>query len=250
MVGEFEWIDKDLVKSLSIKPPKKITGTRLAAILGKNPYNTPFSCWADMLHVYEKPFEDNKYTIAGKTIEPKQAQFMINQYGMTNLKTPTQLFGEDYFNVTHGNFFSNEIFGGMWDYILVDKNNIPVSVLEMKTTKNRYQWKYEPPFYYTLQASLYAYLLNVDIVYLVVTYLNNSDYENPENVILSLDNTEVFCFSMNKKFKNFKVDYIDKATEWWNTYILTNTSPKITSSDKEIVEILEKKLYNSYKGGI
>lgn len=230
------------IKTFIDKKPKKITGTRFGAVLNKNPWNTPFKCWCDMTHVYEEPFKETKYTNAGKIIEPKQAEFMKSVYGMNNLKTPTDIFGEDYFNTTYGDFFPDNVyFGGMWDFILCD-NAIPTAVLEMKTTKNKKAWVNEPPEYYTLQSALYAYLLKVDTVYLVVSFLKEDDYEQPENFVPTIDNTEVFCFSLQEKYFNFEGVYIMPAINWYNTHIIGRVSPPYTNKDKDILEILRNNL--------
>ena len=111
---------------IEVKPPKrtkKLTGTRFASIFGLNPYSTPFEIWCAVTKTYEKPFEDTIYTIAGKTIEPKQAEFMRDTYMFDNLITPTDKYGADYFNKTFGDFFGDwDVFGGMWDYLLVDNH--------------------------------------------------------------------------------------------------------------------------------
>lgn len=233
------------IKTFIDKKPKKITGTRFGAILNKNPWSTPFRCWCNMTHVYEEPFKESKYTNAGKIIEPKQAEFMRNIYQMNNLKTPTDIFGEDYFNSTHGDFFpENVYFGGMWDFILCDDNNVPNAVLEMKTTKNKKAWTKEPPEYYTLQAALYAYLLKVDTVYLVVSFLEEDNYEYPENFVPTINNTEVFCFSLHEKYFNFEGIYILPAINWYNTYIKGKVSPPYTNKDKDILDILRNNLQN------
>ena len=148
-------------KTITITPPakpKKITGTRFAAIMGLNKWTSPFNAWCAITRTYEEPFEDTIYTIAGKTIEPKQAEYMKTAYFMSNLITPTDVYGEDYFKKTWGDFFRDTpIFGGMWDYLLVDKEGKPQTVLEMKTTKRSEDWVEDVPEYYALQAALYAY---------------------------------------------------------------------------------------------
>ena len=56
------------------EPPKqklRITGHRFASVLGLNQYQSPFGAWAEITKLVKLPFEDNKYTIAGKAIEPK-----------------------------------------------------------------------------------------------------------------------------------------------------------------------------------
>ena len=170
-------------KTITITPPakpKKITGTRFAAIMGLNKWTSPFNAWCAITRTYEEPFEDTIYTIAGKTIEPKQAEYMKTAYFMSNLITPTDVYGEDYFKKTWGDFFRDiPIFGGMWDYLLVDKEGKPQTVLEMKTTKRSEDWVEDVPEYYALQAALYAYLLGVDDVIMVCSVLGEKDYDDP-----------------------------------------------------------------------
>lgn len=107
-----EWIDKHI----KIEPPKrtkKITGTRFATILGLNPWSTPFEMWCAITKTYEKPFEDTIYTLAGKIIEPKQAEYMKRSYAML-LTSPSDVWGKDYFSKTWGDFFpTHKHLGGM-----------------------------------------------------------------------------------------------------------------------------------------
>ena len=84
-----KWNDDKTITITPPKRPKKITGTRFAAIMGLNKWTTPFNAWCAITRTYEEPFEDTIYTVAGKTIEPKQAEFMKKSYFMTNLITPT-----------------------------------------------------------------------------------------------------------------------------------------------------------------
>ena len=70
-----EWLDNK-IQIVPPKRPKKLTATRFATILGLNPWSTPFEVWCEITRTYQKPFEDTIYTIAGKTIEPKQAEYM------------------------------------------------------------------------------------------------------------------------------------------------------------------------------
>ena len=141
-----DWLDS---KQIQIAPPKrrkKLTGTRFASVLGLNRWSTPFEIWCACTKTYEEPFEDTIYTIAGKAIEPKQAEYMKSAYFMGNLITPTDVYGPDYFKKTWGDFFpDNSIFGGMWDYLLVGKDGKPTTVLEMKTSKRVEDGILRPP---------------------------------------------------------------------------------------------------------
>ena len=192
---------------IEVDPPKrtkKLTGTRFGAVLGMNRWNSPFKVWCEMTKVYEEPFTDSVYTIAGKTIEPKQIEYMKKMYVMDNLRTPTDMFGEDFFNKTHGDFFKdNPIFGGMWDSILVDDNEKPETVLEFKTTKRAEDWKNDVPEYYALQAALYAYLLGTENVIMVCSFLKESDYSNPDKFVPSAENTVTVEFKVHERYPDF-----------------------------------------------
>ena len=135
MSNELKWVDSH-IETTPPRKPKKLTGTRFATVLGLNPWASDFEIWCAVTRTYEKPFEDTIYTAAGKVIEPKQADYMKKSYMMDNLRTPTDVYGADYFRTTHGDFFpENQIFGGLWDYLLVDEKGKPQTVIECKTTK-------------------------------------------------------------------------------------------------------------------
>ena len=229
-----KWIDGHL----EVAPPKKplkITGTRFGAILGFNKWSTPFKCWCEITRTYKEPFVDTIYTAAGKVIEPKQAEYMKTSYAMYNLKTPTDIFGEDYFKKTHGDFFAETpVFGGMWDYLLQDDK--PTAVLEMKTTKRSEDWADDVPEYYALQAALYAYLLGVDDVIMVASFLETKDYEHPENFVPSAANTITVEFKVSERYPDFHRK-VAQATAWWNAHILTGISPDY--DEKKDADILK-----------
>lgn len=239
-----EWL-KNQIKVDPPKRPKKVTGTRFAAIMGLNAWNTPFKTWCEITRTYEEPFEDTIYTIAGKTIEPKQADFMKKTYFMENLKTPTDIFGKDYFNKTFGDFFhDSKIFGGMWDYLLYDENGNVDTVLEMKTTKRSEDWADGIPEYYALQAALYAHLLGVDKVMMVASFLEDKDYEHPENFVPSVENTTVIPFKVSEKYPNFK-KYLEKAEKFWADHVETGLSPEWDEKkDADIIKALRTNNYN------
>lgn len=233
-----EWLDTKQIKIVPPKKPKKITGTRFAAIMGKNAWNTPFKTWCEITRTYEEPFEDTIYTIAGKTIEPKQAEYMRRAYFMTGLKTPTDIFGENYFQKTWGDFFGDvPIFGGMWDYLLYDESGKPTTVLEMKTTKRSEDWENDIPEYYALQAALYAYLLGVDSVMMVASFLEDKDYKSPEAFVPSSSNTIVIPFKVSERYPEFD-KLIKKAKKWWKSCVESGVSPMY--DEKKDADILKE----------
>ena len=199
-------------KTITITPPakpKKITGTRFAAIMGLNKWTSPFNAWCAITRTYEEPFEDTIYTIAGKTIEPKQAEYMKTAYFMSNLITPTDVYGEDYFKKTWGDFFRDTpIFGGMWDE------------------------------YYALQAALYAYLLGVDDVIMVCSVLGEKDYDDPAAYECKAENTFVRPFKVSERYPNMKKT-ITQVKKWWKTHVEGGVSPKYDEkADADILKVL------------
>lgn len=240
-----EWLEGNKIKVVPPKRPKKLTATRFATVLGLNPWSTPFEVWCEITRTYQKPFEETIYTAAGKTIEPKQAQFMKKSYFMTNIVTPTDIYGEDYFNRTYGDFFKDEpIFGGMWDYLLFNENKKPVTVLEMKTTKRVEDWAKNIPEYYALQAALYAYLLGVDDVIMVASFLSDKDYKDPAQFIPSAKNTITVPFKVSERYPEFK-KLVKKAEKWWKDHVETGISPAFDEkADAEILKELRTNTLN------
>ena len=230
-----KWLDSNQIQITPPKRTKKVTGTRFATILGLNTWSTPFEMWCAITKTYEKPFEDTIYTIAGKTIEPKQAEYMKKSYGM-DLITPTDRYGEDYFNKTWGDFFpENPHFGGMWDYLGVNENGEVDTVLEMKTTKRIEDWQNDAPEYYALQAALYAYLLGVDNVIMVASFLDEKDYTDPSKYVPNIKNTITVEFKVSERYPDFE-RMVSEVKSWWGEYVAGGISP--VYDEKKDAEIL------------
>lgn len=230
-----KWLDSNQIQITPPKRTKKVTGTRFATILGLNPWSTPFEMWCAITKTYEKPFEDTIYTVAGKTIEPKQAEYMKKSYGM-DLITPADRYGEDYFNKTWGDFFpENPILGGMWDYLGVDENGTVDTVLEMKTTKRIEDWLNDAPEYYALQAALYAYLLGVDNVIMVASFLEEKDYADPSKYVPNIKNTITVEFKVSERYPYFE-RMVAEVKSWWGEYVNGGISP--VYDEKKDAEIL------------
>ena len=234
-MANIKWLDSNQIQIAPPKRTKKVTGTRFATILGLNPWSTPFEMWCAITKTYEKPFEDTIYTIAGKTIEPKQAEYMKQSYGM-DLITPTDRYGEDYFNKTWGDFFpENPHFGGMWDYLGVNENGEVDTVLEMKTTKRIEDWENDAPEYYALQAALYAYLLGVDNVIMVASFLDEKDYADPSKYVPNIKNTILVEFKVSERYPDFE-RMVAEVKSWWGEYVSGGISP--VYDEKKDAEIL------------
>jgi len=235
-----EWLDNNRIQIIPPKKPKKLTATRFATILGLNPWQTPFEVWCEVTRTYAKPFEDTIYTIAGKIIEPKQAEYMKKSYFMTNLVTPTDIWGADYFKRTWGDFFPEiAVLGGMWDYLLYDKDGKPTTVLEMKTSKRVEDWAEDIPEYYALQAALYAYLLGVDDVIMVASFLEDGDYADPSKFVCKGTNTITRPFKVSERYPDFEKRYVKPALKWWHDHVESGVSPAYDEKkDADILKVL------------
>lgn len=234
-MSAIKWLEGNRIQIAPPKKTKKITGTRFATILGLNPWSTAFEMWCAITKTYEKPFEDTIYTIAGKTIEPKQAAYMKKSYAM-DIITPTDIWGKDYFNKTWGDFFPDSPhLGGMWDYLSQGEDGKVDAVLEMKTTKRAEDWENDVPEYYALQAALYAYLLGVDDVIMVASFLEENDYEDPKKFKPSAKNTITVEFKVSERYPDF-AEKVARVEKWWEDHVDTGISPEY--NEKKDAEIL------------
>lgn len=246
-----EFIEGNRIKVDPPKKPKKLTATRFATVMGLNAWATPFSAWCEMTRTYEEPFSDSIYTVAGKIIEPKIYEYLQTRYFM-DIKSPTDVYGQDYFKKTWGDFFPDQsALGGMWDFLGDD------FVVEVKTTKRAEDWKgvdgkVEPPIYYKLQAALYAWLLGFDNVVMTCSFLEESDYPidlgggkfdttPTEAFTPNVNNTVVVEFKVSEAFPTFVESYIEPALKFWKDYVMTGISPAFDEKkDAEILKVLRK----------
>ena len=127
----------------------------------------------------------------------------------------------------------------MWDYLLYSKDGKPTTVLEMKTSKRVEDWKDDIPEYYALQAALYAYLLGVDEVIMVASFLEPKDYDNPEKFVCSGENTITRPFKVSERYPDFEKKYVKPALKWWKDYVESGISPVFDErKDAEILKAL------------
>jgi predicted phage-related endonuclease len=230
-----EFISDNRIKVDPPKKPKKLTATRFATVLGLNAWSTPFEAWCAITRTYEEPFEDTIYTKAGKVIEPKVIEY-LNDVMFMDIKSPTDVYGPDYFKKTWGDFFPDwDALGGMWDALGDD------FVVEIKTTKRAEDWATDVPIYYKLQAALYAYLLGFDNIVMTASFLEDKDYANPELFEPSYKNTKVYEFKLSEAFPDFETRYVKPALAFWTDHVMTGISPEYDEKkDAEILKVLRK----------
>lgn len=234
-VKKIKWLDNH-IEVEPVKNPKKITATRLAAILGLNRWSTPFKAWCEITRTYEEPFEDNQYTLAGKAIEPILIKMLEKRYFM-DIQDPTDVYGPDYFKKTWGDFFRDvKVFGGMWDAI---GDN---TIVEIKTTKRAEDWLEDTPEYYKAQAALYAYLSGCENIIFVCGFLTDEDYQNPGNFKPVVGkNTIIRDYKMSEIYPDFENTHIKPAAEFWKNHVETGISPDYDEkADADIIAALRK----------
>ena len=224
------------------KKPKKITGTRFGAVLNVNKWQTPFQAWCEITKVWVKPYEDTIYTQAGKVIEEKQLSWFER---LVPIVRPEDVYGKDFFDKTFGDFFpENHIFGGMWDSLVGTIDN-QEGVIECKTTKRAEDWEEDIPEYYALQAALYARLKHLDDVYMIVTFLDEKDYEHPEDFVCNSDNTTYMHFKVSERYPDFD-SYVEYCTVFWHENIMGGISPVYDEKkDKEYLAGLKTGIIES-----
>lgn len=236
-----EWLEDNRVKIAPPKKPHKLTGTRFGAVLGYNVWKSEFATWCEMTDTYKEPFIDNKYTIAGKTIEPIIDEYLRKSYYMTNLYKPEDIYSSSDEEMQKRDFFlDREIFGGMWDAVLLNDDNTVDTVIEIKTSSRPEDWEKDIPIHYALQASLYAYLLNVEKVIIVCSFLKDQEYDNPGAFVPTAKNTIVRSFKVLDKFPNFNL-LIEKAKLWYKDHVLTGISPQYLPEDEDVLKALKTK---------
>lgn len=245
-----EWKYSEDKKSIVLdkKPSrfKYLTGTRFASALNLNPYSTPFQIWCECTRLITPPFEETIYTKAGRTIEPKQREYISKKF--PNIVSPEEYFG-DVFEQVRWNFFKDEDkpFAGCWDAVSTKDNKRDIAmVVEFKTASDPSKWQNNQiPIYYELQGALYAKLLGLDRVLFVASFLDKLDYAHPENFVPDETNTVMIVKKLNDMIiqldgQLYTVDEMfEKAKEFWNTYVATGISPEFDEvKDKEYLDII------------
>ncbi|CBZ40406.1 probable YqaJ family viral recombinase [Mycoplasma suis KI3806] len=248
----------------SIKFRKKITGSRIAAVLGRNKYKTPFQIWCEILGFVESDIEPY-FANAGVIIEKS-----LLTYAKRELRKHFRTYNPQ--EVKYDIFPDNEIFGGIPDGEEFEGDNIK-SILEIKTTPlDSYLWTFKNnefqlvkdskgipiikeykgnihkwfafseseiriPEEYQYQLALYLYLRGIEKGYFCVGFLNQSHYLRPENYSpipkreLGKENPQVVVIQeMNIDLKEFE-KVIKYAEEWYKKYVMRGISPPLTPKD-------------------
>ena len=224
----------------------KISGHRFSSVLGINKYQSPFGAWCEITRTAKLPFEDNKYTLAGKAIEPKLIEYVSKLY--PNVVSIEDYYGNIFDEYRYDNFKDeSKIFSGVMDAVATRNDGKTLAMIcECKTSGKPQDWlNNNPPADYQLQGALYAYLKGLDRVLFACSFLNEMDYANPENYEVNDNNTILvvkrlsdILIPVNGKYLNIE-ECIQYATDWWNNHIINCVSPEFDEKlDKEYLDII------------
>lgn len=247
-----EWQYSENRKQIKIAPPKrtkKITGHRFPSILGLNKYQTPFGAWCEIVGLVKLPFEDNKYIIAGKTIESKQIDYVRDKF--PNIKSCEEYYGNSFKEYQYSNFKDlNTIFDGVRDFVSTKNDGITIVANgECKTSSKPQDWdNNNVPIDYLCQGMLYSYLDKLDKILFVVSFLQPMDYNDPTRYIVDDTNTKLIvkkldgCYLPLPTGEYGTIQYAVQYCEWWwETYVKTGISPEFDEElDKEYLDIIRK----------
>lgn len=225
----------------------RITGHRIASVLGLNKYQSPFGAWAEITKLVKLPFEDNKYTLAGKAIEPKLIDFVRAKF--PNVMSIEEYYGNNIDKYRWNNFVEDSnIFGGIIDAVATKEDLKTLTmIVECKTSSKPHLWDNNSiPIEYLLQGCEYSYLKGLDRVLFVCAFLQDTDYNHPEKFEPTKENTilvvkkikDVIIEMPNGSFITFE-EAIKYCEEWWKKHIETGISPEFDEKlDKQYLDII------------
>lgn len=229
--GEFKVIEQK-------KPYGKVTGTRLAGLLGRSKWDTPFTTTAKLLRLYEDDISAKKEVHAGHVIEPK----ILDYVGAVH--------GDELFAAREGNHedwasdFEDDVFGGHIDGLMPDG-----AVVEVKTTKNPEDWLNGVPEYYWIQASLYAHFMKTDRIIFLVGFTTPEILADPDSFVPSEKTVARFDVPIIDGFD----DMLKKARAIYENTVMkgiTTVSDNDSPLDMKVEEILNSQLWTEKQAAI
>ena len=242
-----EWKYSDDKKRIVIAPPKqrlRITGHRISTILGLNKWSTPFQAWCEITKLLKAPFEETKYIVAGRVLEPKIIEYVASKF--PNVVSIEDYYGVNFDRYRYNNFVEDSnVFGGVIDAVsTLDDLKTITMICECKTSSKPQDWtNNQVPIDYLLQGALYSYLKGLDRVLFACTFLEDMDYAHPEKVVVSEKNTILVV----KKLKDILIpingeyltieEVMEFGKQWWDAFIESGISPEF--DEKAVKEYLD-----------
>lgn len=239
--------NKNIILSEVPKQKLRITGHRISSVLSLNEYQSEFGAWAEITKLVKLPFEDNKYTLFGKTVEPRLIDLIRDKF--PNVMSIEEYYGNNIDRYKWNNFIEDSnVFGGIIDAVgtMNDKKTLTM-IVECKSSSKPHLWSDgNVPIDYLLQGCLYSYLKGLDRVLFVCCFPQDLDYNHPEQFVPNNKNTIMTV----KKIKDVRIEMKDGSIltfeeaikyceDWWDKYIETGVSPEFDETkDKEYLDII------------
>lgn len=249
MAKEWKYGEQNNNIILAEKPKQRlrITGHRIASVLGLNPWQTEFGAWVEITKLAKLPFEDSKYTLFGKAVEPKLIDIAREKF--PNVMSIEEYYGNNIDRYKWNNFVDDSnVFGGIIDAVATKEDLKTLTmIVECKSSSKPQEWgNNNVPISYLLQGCLYSYLKGLDRVLFICCFPQDLDYNHPEQFEPNSENTimvvkkikDVLIPMPNGEYITFE-EAIDYCEEWWDKYIETGVSPEFDEvKDKEYLDII------------
>ena len=144
------------------KPPKKITGTKFAPLVDKNPYTKKGDQMLEILGLLPHPYVDPYYAYRGEITEK-----IVKQLFERNGK---QCQTWDKQDVNFDNFPDEVVFGGLIDIYLPQEHT--VIEVKSKSLRKRFDIEHNGSEYEFLQGALYSNLLQANKLIMCWVFYN------------------------------------------------------------------------------
>lgn len=244
-----KWDYNENKTSIIIEPPTqrlRITGHRLSSVLGLNKYQSPFGAWCEITKLVKLPFEDTKYTLAGKAIEPKQIEYVKTK--LPNILSIEEYYGNNFEAYRYNNFKDeSDVFGGVIDLVSTANDMKTITMIgECKTSSKPQDWANDNvPVDYLLQGALYSYMKGLDKVVFICSFLQEEDYNHPEMFKVTDENTTIVIKKLDDLLFEIDGEYLNiegcmqRAQQWWDEFVDMGVSPDFDEvADREYLDII------------
>ena len=233
-----EWSYGENNKNIILsEPPKqrlRITGHRIASVLGLNQYQSSFGAWVEITKLAKLPFEESKYTLFGKAVEPKLINMVRKKF--PNVMSIEEYYGNNIERYKWNNFIEeSNVFGGIIDAVATkDDMKTLTMIVECKSSSKPQAWENnQVPLDYLLQGCLYSYLKGLDRVLFICCFPQDLDYNHPE----LFEPNETNTIMVVKKIKDVIIPMPNG--ELITEYVETGISPEFDEiKDKEYLDII------------
>lgn len=213
---------------------RKITGTTFGAVLGHNPYVSPFEAACRLLGLIDEDISDKPAVRAGRELELPIIHYLNGVYEMTMI--PDEELGFFPRDGPHEGWvsdFDDPTFAGHIDGMAIQDGKD--YILEIKTARDPAAWENGIPQHYQDQVRLYDHFLtNQDRAYVGVCFVDESAYSDPSSFVPSHANTTLLAMMIDKEQTAIDIDY---ARSWYAAYIENGTTPPYNPNIPRDVEI-------------